>query len=172
MEFREIEYSDIELILKYKNHILKYSDHIHGAAGLKDSDNIENWIKEVKLATKKETLLNKDFVPANTFVLIIENKIVGIINLRHELNDYLFNFGGHIGYSVRHDERRKGYAKLMMKKCLEFSFDNLKLDKILVTCDSENIASEKTILASGGILENIVNEGDKLTKRHWIYKNK
>lgn len=171
MEFREITDNDIELVSDYKNYILKYSEHIHGAAGLKNKK-VSEWIEEIQLGKNKETLINKNFVPAHTFALIIENKIIGLINLRHELNDYLFNFGGHIGYSVRNDERNKGYGKLMLTKCLDFAFDNLKLDKVLITCDSQNTPSKKTIISCGGVLENIVKDNDKLTERYWIYKNK
>ena len=83
--------------------------------------------------------------------------------------DYLLNYGGHIGYSVRKSERNKGYAKSMLKYASSFLF-SLGLDKILVTCDHENIASKKTIESCGGVLENIVKEDNSYTLRYWIYK--
>ena len=77
-------------------------------------------------------------------------------------------FGGHIGYSIAPDERRKGYAKLMLKEGLKF-YKNRGYEKVLITCDVNNIASAKTIEACGGELENIIKE-DELhsTKRYWI----
>ena len=71
--------------------------------------------------------------------------------------DYLLNYGGHIGYSVRKSERNKGYANSMLKYACSFLF-SLALDKVLVTCDHENIASKKSIESCGGVLENIVKE--------------
>ena len=103
------------------------------------------------------------------FFAVDNNKIVGIINARHELNDYLLNFGGHIGYSVRKSERRKGYAKKMLNYASEFLF-SLGLEKILITCDKNNIASKRTIESCGGILENEVIEESRTTLRYWIYK--
>lgn len=91
-----------------------------------------------------------------------------MINLRLELNDLLMKFGGHIGYSIVPDERRKGYAKAMLKEGLKF-YKNHDYEKVLITCDINNIASAKTIEACGGKLENIIKE-DELhsTKRYWI----
>ena len=83
--------------------------------------------------------------------------------------DYLLNYGGHIGYSVRKSERNKGYAKSMLKYACSFLF-SLALDKVLVTCDHENIASKKSIESCGGVLENIVKEDNSYTLRYWIYK--
>ena len=97
------------------------------------------------------------------------NKIVGIINARHELNDYLLNFGGHIGYSVRKSERRKGYAKAMLSYTVDFLF-SLGLNKVLITCDKNNIPSKRTIESCGGILENEIIHQNRTTLRYWIYK--
>ena len=83
--------------------------------------------------------------------------------------DYLLNYGGHIGYSVRKSERNKDYAKSMLKYTCSFLF-SLGLDKVLVTCDHENIASKKTIESCSGVLENIVKEDNSYTLRYWIYK--
>lgn len=98
-------------------------------------------------------------------------KIVGIIDIRHYLNNYLLLYGGHIGYSIRKSERRKGYAKemlgLALKKC-----ESLGIDKVLITCDKENPASARTILANGGVLENEIMHEDKLMQRYWIQLKK
>lgn len=108
-------------------------------------------------------------VPASTFIVIriSDSKIIGMIDIRHILNDFLLKSGGHIGYSVRKSERNKGYAKKMLslalKKCSEFGIEN-----VLVTCSKDNIASVKTILANGGILENEVIIDGKEKQRYWI----
>lgn len=98
-----------------------------------------------------------------------DNKVLGFLQVRHEFNDYLSKFGGHIGYSVRPSERRKGYAKEMLKMALPFCRE-IGIDKVLVTCIDGNIGSEKTILANGGVYESTVHEpyDNKDLKRFWI----
>lgn len=105
-------------------------------------------------------------VPATQFFFIrkSDNKLVGMIQVRHRLNDYLEKYAGHIGYSVRPCERRKGYAK-EINFCREVG-----IDKVMITCADGNIGSEKTILACGGVYEYTIhepNENEDL-KRFWI----
>lgn len=90
-----------------------------------------------------------------------------MIDIRHRLNEYLLQFGGNIGYSVRPSQRRKGYATEMLALALE-ECRKLGLDRALVTCDKTNIGSAKTIQKNGGVLENEVLEGDRITQRYWI----
>lgn len=113
------------------------------------------------------------FVPDTTYFLVnADDRILGAINIRHELNDYLRHSGGHIGYGVRPGERRKRYAETMLALAIDKIESELKLDtdKILITCNDENIGSAKTIEACRGVLENKVQGmGDgKLTRRYWI----
>lgn len=113
--------------------------------------------------------LPKGWVPATMFWLLDNNEIIGRVHIRHELNDYLFKFGGHIGYYIKPSKRNMGYGK----KILELSLAEAKklgLTKILVTCDEDNIGSKKIIEANGGLLENKVESGEDKpqTCRYWI----
>jgi len=80
---------------------------------------------------------------------------------------FLLQAGGHIGCGVRKSERKKGYAKQMIKLALE-KCKKLKIEKVLITCNEDNIASEKSIISCGGILEDIRTVDGKNYKRFWI----
>lgn len=108
-------------------------------------------------------------VPATSYlgVRASDGTLVGMIQIRHALNDYLRRFGGHIGYSARKGERRKGYAGEMLHLALE-KCREMGISRVLVTCDRENTASARTILSNGGMLEGEVREGAGVTQRYWI----
>lgn len=93
--------------------------------------------------------------------------MVGAVNIRHDLNDYLLKYGGHIGDGIRPSERRKGYATEMIRLALE-ECRKLGLTRVLMTCDKNNIGSAKSIIRNGGILENEVWENDSVKQRYWI----
>lgn len=160
-----MEYKD--QVLDYKNEFIQSGDDLAGTSYLRNYDDYGEWMKFV--LDNEDERTKHSFVTASVFLAVREedNRLVGIINIRHALNDYLFNFGGHIGYSVRKDERRKGYAKEMLKMALK-ECRKLGMDKILLTCDAGNIASAKTIKSCGGILENEVHEDGELIQRYWI----
>lgn len=151
-------------VIDYKNEFEINGDALNGSAGLLRANSYEEWLSGLSSNTTQAGLVKSSQYLA---VRTGDNKIVGMINIRHTLNDYLLQFGGHIGYSVRKSERRKGYAKEMLRlalvKCKE-----LGIDKVLITCNKDNIASAKTITGNGGVLENEVQEQDRITQRYWI----
>ena len=110
------------------------------------------------------------FVTAHTLFYMAEGgAMLGAINIRHELSDYLSRFGGNIGYGVRPSARKKGYATDMLGQGLAFA-RQLGMDKALITCDKANLASARTIQAHGGVLESEVEneEEGEITQRYWI----
>ena len=136
------------------------------AARLLDMD-YKTWLQRTYIIENKDTC-PMPIVPAHTYFLVQENKrIIGAVNIRHYLNDYLFNFGGHIGYGVRPSERKKGYASLMLSMALPIAKE-LGISKALITCDRNNAGSAKTIIKNGGVLENEVVEDGEVTQRYWI----
>jgi len=129
--------------------------------------NYSEWLETTYKMESKDTC-SPDWVPAHTYFLVLENKrIIGAINIRHCLNDYLLNFGGHIGYGIRPSERKKGYASIMLSLALPIS-KKLGISKALITCNKNNLGSAKTIMNNGGILENEVVKGSEVTQRYWI----
>ena len=162
----DLSYADE--IIKYKEESLEESPIINGSAGLDRFSSIEIWFEELKKRSCEDTV-PKGLVPSSTYLGVREkdNYIVGMIDIRHYLNEYLTQVGGHIGYGVRKTERNKGYAKQMLKLALE-KCKELKIKKVLITCDEDNIASEKVILSANAKLEDIRNVDGENKKRFWI----
>lgn len=98
------------------------------------------------------------------------NIMVGAVNIRHSLNDYLLKYGGHIGDGIRPSERRKGYATIMVGLALE-KCKVLGIDKVLMVCSKNNIGSAKSIKNNGGILENEIIDNEEIEQRYWIDLN-
>ena len=162
----DLSYADE--IIKYKEESLAESPIINGSAGLDRFSSIEIWFEELKKRSCEDTV-PKGLVPSSTYLGVREkdNYIVGMIDIRHYLNKYLTQVGGNIGYGVRKTERNKGYAKQMLKLALE-KCKELKIKKVLITCDEDNIASEKVILSANAKLEDIRNVDGENKKRFWI----
>lgn len=113
--------------------------------------------------------LPEGFVPSSTFWLAEGGKrVLGAINVRHRLNEFLLNFGGQVGYAIRPSERNKGYGKEILRLGL-IEAKALRLEKVLVCCMKENAASERIIEVNGGVLEDEREfvEG-KVVLRYWI----
>lgn len=157
-----------EKLMDYKREFLKNGDSMDGTAGLRNTETFEEWYSAVSRNSKEETV-REGLVPSTTYLCVSneDNRLIGMIDVRHRLNDNLLKSGGHIGYSVRKSERQKGYATEMLGLAL-LECKKLNINKVLITCDKNNIASAKTIINSGGILENEISEGSRITQRYWI----
>ncbi len=108
-------------------------------------------------------------VPSDIYFLVDDNSkyLIGAIDIRHYLNEYLLKYGGNIGYGIRPSERKKGYATEMLYLALE-ECKTKGLSKVLITCFKSNVASANTIIKNGGILENEIAEGGNVKQRYWI----
>ena len=155
-------------IIKYKEEALIEKAIINSSISLEKFSSVEGWLEELEMKSSENTI-PEGLVPSTTYLAVREkdNYIVGMIDIRHYLNEFLKQFGGNIGYDVRKSERNKGYAKQMLKLTLEKCKD-LKMKKVLITCDEDNIASEKVILSAGAKFEDIRSLDGKNKKRFWI----
>ena len=154
---------------------LKYNSDIAGVSGLNhEYQNYEKWIEKLELIKKAETCPNNICIGREYFLIREnDNKLVGMINLRWNLNEWMMQNTGHIGYGIRPTERRKGYNKISLYLCL-LKAQELGLDKVLLTASENNLGSVKTIEALGGILENKIpdyEDENVLMGRYWIDVN-
>ena len=163
-----IEYGD--QIIAYRQEFLDNQDSLNGTASLSDYENPLEWLKWIAKTASKETCPS-DLVPGSEFlcVRVLDNRVVGMVNIRHFLNDYLLQYSGHIGYSIRKTERRKGYAKEQLRLAL-LECKRLGISNVLITCNKNNEGSRKTILSGKGILENEVHnpENNVTMQRYWV----
>ena len=136
----------------YIDEFINFNSEIHGSAGLENYINdYALWVERVK--NNWNNPISDGLVPAHTYFFVRknDNKIIGMIDIRLYLNDYLEKFGGHIGYSIRPTERNKGYSKINLYLALK-DCKNVGLENVLITCSKSNIASARTIKALGGVL--------------------
>jgi len=126
------------------------------------------YIKKLEAWSLGKGLPDK-FVPSTFLVGVVNGQIVGRLSLRHCLNDFLERIGGHIGYGVIPSRRRQGYATEMLRQILPVC-SSLGIKQILITCDIDNLGSQKVIEKCGGIFENITDDSQlKVQKRrYWI----
>ena len=145
-----------------------------GTHGLRSIEDPIKWLEHCALY-KDPMNVPTGRVPATQYIFVREedDKIVGMLQIRHYFNDYLEKYGGHIGYSVAPSERRKGYASQMLKMALP-KCKELGIDKVLITCIDNNEGSRKTILANGGLYESTVYEPKEnvYLERYWIVLSK
>lgn len=155
-------------IWAYREEFLLNGESIPGTSGLENAQSFEEWILKLKNNSCDETLLTS-LVPSTTYLVIrkSDEKIVGMLDIRHRLNNSLLKQGGHIGYSIRKSERHKGCGKELLRLAL-IECKKYQLKEVLLTCSKKNIASSKTILANNGVLENEILNGDRITQRYWI----
>lgn len=164
-----LEYKDqaIEYIKEHN----EYESEINGVGGLnRYLENYEGWLD--KLEKHRNYEVTEENVPAETFFLIRinDNKIIGTINLRLALNEKLRKFAGHIGYSIRPTERRKGYNKINLYLALQ-ECKKHGLKRVMLACDKHNIASAKTIQAFDAELEREFYDDEMyhcMQQHYWI----
>ena len=129
----------------------------------RDGGGAEDWPLEELKDALPETERRPGYVPC-TYLWIVEgDTFLGSLAIRHELNDFLLNGGGHIGYSVRPSARRRGHAAKALADALPLARE-LGIPRVLLTCDEDNAGSRATIEKNGGAYEDTRNG----KRRYWI----
>lgn len=164
-----------EAALDYLEEHVKYNSLINGTGSMDDClDGItyEDWLLEIERRKDIEYLNKINRCLSKTFFVVRENDnhIVGMINVRYNISlDKLESWASHVGYGIRPSERRKGYAKIALYLAL-LEEKRLGEERVLLECTTDNIGSNKTILALGGELEKteIDDYDNELTNYYWI----
>src|ERR1700757_1479632 len=106
-------------VLAYRDEFIQSKDSMHGSGDLENAASFEEWLRKA-CNNENEKTVQEGRVPASEYLAVRESdgRLVGMMNIRHRLNDALRFEGGHIGFSVRKSERRKGYATQMLREAL------------------------------------------------------
>ncbi len=148
--------SDQKDVEEFKNEFFSSGENnIPGSTSLPEFDSYQKWLKNTRLFEKQQTVPVEGFVPATQYLLRrkSDGRLIGMLSIRHELNDHLKNFGGNFGGSIRPSERNHGYSAKMLQLGIKKA-KKLGLSRVLVTCLDTNHASAKSIQKAGGIFEN------------------
>ena len=163
---KEYESALAEMIDEWKeDQKINHTNHSPWAIFKNDYHDFDYYLENLEIKSEGDGK-----VPDSVFFLLDEdrNRLLGAVNIRHCLNEYLLREGGHIGDGIRPSERRKGYATEMIRLAL-IECKKLGMNKVLITCDRDNIGSAKSIINNGGILENeFVNSDGEIEQRYWI----
>jgi len=109
-----------------------------------------------------------DRVPADLLAAVVDGHLVGRSSVRHHIDhEFLAEYGGHIGYCVRPEFRRRGYATAILRRSLDRARE-LGIDQALLTCDDTNAGSAATIEGCGGVFERITMFQDTPRRRYWV----
>ena len=144
--------------------------NLAGDGWLSSAKNYDEWVQQKK-DWHNEINVPGELVPSSTYFAIRESDdmIVGMVDLRHCLNEYLKKtWNGHIGYSVRPTERRKGYATEILRLALK-EYEGKDIDSVVLGCYEDNIGSKKTILNCGG---EMLDRSEQDGKMHLGFKIK
>lgn len=151
-----------EKALEYRREHFKHGEKIiYGSELLDNTESYEEWLSSVTLNTNPKTV-NENWVVADTFFAIRKNdeKIIGIIDLRHTLNEFLKDLGN-CGYSVRPSERKKGYATEMLDQLLQVARE-AEMKELHISVEKGNTASIKVIQKNGGVYERSFSFGNEI----------
>ena len=144
-------------ILDYLNEFVLYHSDVNGAGALDkilSGQSFEEALDRCLNMKNEEYAKKYGRCQSKTFLLIRknDNKLIGMINVRWNLTEEMKRFGGNIGYGIRPTERRKGYNKINLYLGL-LEAKKIGLDRVMLDCETSNIASSKTMTSLGGVLD-------------------
>jgi len=167
-----------DITFKYQYEEMMGEWLVHGGrlnpSALQSSGNsYETWLKWMEDDAHEDTCPPGSVPQALYFAVRGDGRLIGAVTIRHRLNERINNGsgGGHVGFGVRPTERRKGYAKEILRLALN-KLAERGINEVMINCASDNISSEKTILACGAVFQNeIMNDQGEKAKRFCICNN-
>lgn len=160
----------LDQVWAYRRECEAAGSRMDGGGPIDTAGSPGQWLAAVRACAGPATV-PEGKVLSTQFLAVRESdgRLVGMLQVRHYFNEYLEKYSGNIGYSVRPSERRKGYAKEMLRLALPYC-KRIGLDRVMVGCEPDNPASRRTILANGGVYESTVHEPkeDFDLERYWI----
>ena len=158
-------------IMGFRKEFIDYKESLHGGCGLHEFDDYDAWLQYLdKFENLKDLPSGRVLSSEYACIRKSDDVVVGMVNIRHYLNEELLLLSGHVGYSIRPTERQKGYAHEQLRLAL-LECDKLGINPILITCNKDNAGSRRTILKAGGMKENEVVEDDgNIVERYWIHR--
>lgn len=167
---RKVTPADLPAAKEYRAEFLVHGDSMDGCSNLRRFEDMNDWYDWICKAEHRETC-PPTWMPDSQYISLrkSDGRLIGMLDIRHELNDMCLKFFGNIGYSIRPSERRKGYANQQLSLAKQICKD-MGMAQILISCHKENTASAKAIQSNGGILENeVVDERNgEILQRYWI----
>lgn len=142
-------------------------------SGLHESDDVDSpegfraWVERLHQEGDRSAPPADGRVHSSYWWIVEDERYLGAIALRHELNAFLLEAGGHIGYGVRPSARRRGLATWALSAVLPEA-RALGLERVLVTCADTNLGSQRVIEANGGVLEDVRSTQLGRTRRYWL----
>jgi len=142
-------------------------------AGLGADDDVDTpegfsaWVQALRQESDTSIPAKEGRVHADYWWIVEDDTYLGAISLRHTLNDFLLQAGGHIGYGVRPTARRRGLATGALRAALPEA-RSLRLTRVLITCNDDNLGSARIIENSGGVLEDVRETDLGHTRRYWL----
>ncbi|MCF6466626.1 MULTISPECIES: GNAT family N-acetyltransferase [Eubacteriales] len=170
----------MELIVPCKKYYSSYIDAIKEFSEYKvdtyqflDASKYDIFEKIENFKTGKNLPLN--YVKATYLWLVEDDEFIGEVSIRHELTDSLLCFGGNIGYGIRYSKWNKGYGTIMLSLALKHAKEVVGLNKVLITCNDNNLGSARVIEKNFGLLQdkiiNVIDGVERITRRYWIEIN-
>ena len=158
----------LEEVRAYREEFLAADSSMDGAGPLRRYPDPRDWLEAVRVCENPATV-PAGKVQATQLLCVEDGRVLGMIQIRHTLNDYLRLYAGHIGYSVRPSARRQGVAKWMLATALPHCRE-LGLSRVMIACEPWNEGSRRTILANGGVYEKTVHEPEEDIdlEQYWI----
>lgn len=166
MSFAEATPTDLEDVLR---ELGAGDNRFRGTSYGRSECDLQTFLQECR-DSENGCNIPADKVPQSTYWLVSDrDRVVGIVRVRHRLNEQLLQYGGHIGYYVRPSERGKGYGRLALRLGLE-QLRRLGVNRALLTINPVNTLSVRVVLANGGVQDKQGADpvSGEIVDRYWI----